>query len=126
MRLIQSFLLAFTSRNCNICCTERRSNQFSGYLQSWGARFVFAYMFFISGDTSLGIGRLYMLMAIILCGFGYAEGGVLSRKIGWQVICWALILSLPFMLFLTIFYMPASFQSVSTSSFSRSYLYVFI
>ncbi|MEB6670692.1 DMT family transporter [Acinetobacter pittii] len=82
-----------------------------------GSAVVFAYMFFVSGDTSLGIGDFYMLMAIILCGFGYAEGGVLSRKIGgWQVICWALILSLPFMLFLTVFYMPASFQSISTSA----------
>ncbi|GAA5585813.1 hypothetical protein Acal01_00947 [Acinetobacter calcoaceticus] len=94
-----------------------KPNQFFWIFAVLGSAVVFAYMFFISGDTSLGIGDFYMLMAIIFCGFGYAEGGVLSRKIGgWQVICWALILSLPFMLFLTIFYMPASFQSVSTSA----------
>ena len=40
----------------------------------------FTYMFFLSGEASFGIGDLYMLIAIILCGFGYAEGGVLSKK----------------------------------------------
>lgn len=94
-----------------------KPNQFFWIFAILGSAVVFTYMFFISGDTSLGIGDFYMLMAIIFCGFGYAEGGVLSRKIGgWQVICWALILSLPFMLLLTIFYMPASFQSVSPSA----------
>lgn len=94
-----------------------KPNQFFWIFAILGSGVVFAYMFFISGDTSLGIGDFYMLMAIIFCGFGYAEGGVLSRKIGgWQVICWALILSLPFMLFLTVFYMPASFDNVSTSA----------
>lgn len=94
-----------------------KPNQFFWIFAILGSGVVFAYMFFISGDTSLGIGDFYMLMAIIFCGFGYAEGGVLSRKIGgWQVICWALILSLPFMLFLTVFYMPASFENVSRSA----------
>ncbi|WP_457971047.1 DMT family transporter [Acinetobacter calcoaceticus] len=94
-----------------------KPNQFFWIFAVLGSVVVFAYMFFISGDTSLGIGDFYMLMAIIFCGFGYAEGGVLSRKIGgWQVICWALILSLPFMLFLTIFYMPTSFQNISASA----------
>lgn len=94
-----------------------KPNQFFWIFAVLGSAVVFAYMFFISGDTSLGIGDFYMLMAIIFCGFGYAEGGVLSRKIGgWQVICWALILSLPFMLFLTVFYMPTSFQNISASA----------
>ncbi|MBV6573845.1 DMT family transporter, partial [Acinetobacter baumannii] len=79
--------------------------------------FVFTYIFFLSGEASFGIGDLYMLIAIILCGFGYAEGGVLSKKIGgWQVICWALILALPIMLLATLFYMPVSFQDVSPSA----------
>ncbi len=59
-----------------------KPNQFFWIFAILGSAVVFAYMFFISGDTSLGIGDFYMLMAIILCGFGYAEGGVLSRKIG--------------------------------------------
>ncbi|MDY0881322.1 DMT family transporter [Dongia soli] len=40
-----------------------------------------------------------MLLAVLLCGLGYAEGAVLARRLGsWQVICWALVLSLPVML----------------------------
>jgi len=41
-------------------------------------------------------GDLLMLAAIIVCGWGYAEGATLSRRLGgWQVISWALILALP-------------------------------
>ena len=40
---------------------------------------------------------LLVLAAVALGGLGYAEGGALSRRYGgWQVICWALILSAPF------------------------------
>jgi drug/metabolite transporter (DMT)-like permease len=40
-------------------------------------------------------GDLLMLAAVIVCGLGYAEGAKLSRTIGgWQVISWALVLSL--------------------------------
>jgi drug/metabolite transporter (DMT)-like permease len=45
------------------------------------------------------VGDLLMLAAIIACGLGYAEGAKLSRRLGgWQVISWALVLSLPVML----------------------------
>ncbi|HWA08224.1 MAG TPA: DMT family transporter [Opitutaceae bacterium] len=37
-----------------------------------------------------------LLVAVLLCGFGYAEGGRLSREIGsGRVLTWALILSAP-------------------------------
>jgi drug/metabolite transporter (DMT)-like permease len=40
-----------------------------------------------------------MLAAIIVCGLGYAEGARCRAKLGgWQVISWALVLSLPVML----------------------------
>lgn len=39
-----------------------------------------------------------MLLAVLICGLGYAEGAKLSRTLGgWQVICWALVLALPVM-----------------------------
>ena len=41
-------------------------------------------------------GDLLMVAAIGFCGLGYAEGATLSRRLGgWQVISWALVLSLP-------------------------------
>lgn len=56
-----------------------------------------------------------MFAAIVVCGFGYAEGGLLSRTLGgWQVISWALVLSLPVMLPLALILMPASFAGVGT------------
>ena len=39
---------------------------------------------------------LLVLAAVLLCAFGYAEGGALSRELGgWRVISWALLLALP-------------------------------
>ncbi|MEC5324747.1 MULTISPECIES: DMT family transporter [unclassified Aurantimonas] len=59
-------------------------------------------------------GDLLMLAAIVVCGMGYAEGGKLSRKLGgWQVISWALVLSLPVMAPLAAYTMPATFSEVS-------------
>jgi len=54
---------------------------------------------------------LVMLAAIIVCGLGYAEGARLARRLGgWQVICWALVLSLPLMLPLCLWMLPGNFQ----------------
>jgi drug/metabolite transporter (DMT)-like permease len=50
----------------------------------------------ISGAGSIQIGDLWMLAAIAVGGLGYAEGGRLAKEMGgWQVICWALVLSAP-------------------------------
>ncbi|MGB2571026.1 EamA family transporter [Micromonospora citrea] len=39
---------------------------------------------------------LFLLAAVVLCGLGYAEGGALARELGGaRTICWALLLSLP-------------------------------
>ncbi|WP_420101178.1 DMT family transporter [Bosea sp. (in: a-proteobacteria)] len=58
-------------------------------------------------------GDLLMLGAILLCGLGYAEGATLSRKLGgWQVISWALLLSLPLMAGLAMWQWPASFGGI--------------
>jgi drug/metabolite transporter (DMT)-like permease len=46
---------------------------------------------------------LYLLAAVILCGLGYAEGGALARELGGaRTICWALLLSLPVTLIVTL------------------------
>ncbi|RUZ72848.1 DMT family transporter [Mesorhizobium sp. M7A.F.Ca.US.006.01.1.1] len=69
------------------------------------------------GVTASPVGDGLMLAAIIACGLGYAEGAALSRKLGgWQVICWALVLSLPIMLVLTLITMPPSFDGVGISA----------
>jgi drug/metabolite transporter (DMT)-like permease len=45
---------------------------------------------------ALGAPDLELLLAVVLCAIGYAEGGRLSRELGGaRTICWALVLSLP-------------------------------
>lgn len=64
----------------------------------------------LQGVTASPVGDLLMLGAIIVCGLGYAEGARLSRTLGgWQVISWALVLSLPVMVVLALATMPPSF-----------------
>jgi len=78
-----------------------------------GSAFVVGYA--VAGGVQASLeGDLLMLAAIVLCALGYAEGARLSRKLGgWQVISWALVLSLPTMLLVTILTMPPSFEHVS-------------
>jgi drug/metabolite transporter (DMT)-like permease len=68
-----------------------------------------------------------MLAAIVVCGLGYAEGARLSRRLGgWQVICWALVLSLPVMAGLALFHMPASFSAIEPPAWiGLAYISVF-
>lgn len=62
-------------------------------------------------------GDLLMLAAVLVCGLGYAEGARLTRKLGgWQVISWALALSLPAMATLMLADMPRSFDAVAPSA----------
>ncbi|MGI6856123.1 DMT family transporter [Mesorhizobium sp. 1B3] len=67
----------------------------------------------VQGFSASPTGDLLMLAAIIACGLGYAEGAKLSRKLGgWQVICWALVLSLPVMGALALATLPASWNGI--------------
>lgn len=76
--------------------------------------------FALTQDLSTSLtGDLLMLGAIIICGLGYAEGGKLSRKLGgWQVICWALVLSLPIMAPLAFITMPATFSHIGAPAWA--------
>jgi drug/metabolite transporter (DMT)-like permease len=60
-----------------------------------GSALVVAYALW-QGAGSLHLADLALLGAVVLGALGYAEGGRLARTMGaWQVICWALVLSLP-------------------------------
>lgn len=55
----------------------------------------------VRSDMGGGIylGDLALLGAVVLAGFGYAQGGALSKEMkGWEVMCWALVLNLPVLL----------------------------
>jgi drug/metabolite transporter (DMT)-like permease len=46
--------------------------------------------------AGIAAGDVQILAAVALSAIGYAEGGALAREMGgWQVICWAVVLSAP-------------------------------
>ncbi|MBS0032114.1 DMT family transporter [Chitinophaga sp. 22321] len=71
--------------------------------------------FAVAGGLSASspVGDTLMLLAVILCGLGYAEGAKLSKTLGgWQVICWALVLSLPLMAPLVWYLFPSELTKI--------------
>jgi len=79
------------------------------------------------GISSSPIGDILMLLSVILCGLGYAEGGKLSKTLGgWQVISWALVFSLPIALPLTYIFLPTTVAHVSIGAWtSLAYVSLF-
>ncbi|WP_327699175.1 DMT family transporter [Streptomyces sp. NBC_00459] len=56
-----------------------------------------------SVDAGLQLADVFLLLAVIFGGLGYAEGGVVARELGGaRTICWALVLSLPLGIPLTV------------------------
>ena len=65
------------------------------------------------------MGDLLMMAAVVVCGPGYAEGARLSRTLGgWQVISWALLLSLPMMVPMVWLTWPESLAKVSITAWA--------
>ncbi|KAF1018593.1 MAG: hypothetical protein GAK37_03811 [Pseudomonas sp.] len=79
------------------------------------------------GLSAAPAGDLLMLLAVLVCGLGYAEGAKLSRTLGgWQVICWALVVSMPVVAPLTLLLTPATFTGISLSAWlSLGYVALF-
>lgn len=79
------------------------------------------------GISASPVGDVLMLLAVILCGMGYAEGAKLSKTLGgWQVISWALVLALPLMIPLFFIYFPENIETVSFQGwFGMAYISLF-
>ncbi|MCG5239864.1 DMT family transporter [Azospirillum doebereinerae] len=77
------------------------------------------------GGTLAGDGL--MVLAVLLCGLGYAEGAALSRRLGgWQVISWALVLALPAMAALALATRPSAWDGVAAPAWiGLAYVSVF-
>jgi drug/metabolite transporter (DMT)-like permease len=66
----------------------------------------------VGGGFELADG--FLLVGVVLCGLGYAEGGALARELGGaRTVCWALVVSLP----VTV---PVTTFVAVTSGFSRA------
>lgn len=79
------------------------------------------------GAGASWVGDLLMVAAILLCGLGYAEGAMLTRKLGgWQVISWALVVALPLTAGVAVWAAPASWPQVSVGAWlSLGYISLF-
>ncbi len=78
-----------------------------------GSMLVAGFAVSLNGAGNL-TGDLLMVAAVLVCGLGYAEGAALSRRLGgWQVISWALVISLPVMLPMALFSMPATWSGIA-------------
>ncbi|MHA7610394.1 DMT family transporter [Elizabethkingia meningoseptica] len=74
---------------------------------------------FSQGISAAPIGDMLMILAVILCALGYAEGAKLSKSLGgWQVISWALVISLPVMIPLTILFIPEDPKTISVTAWT--------
>ncbi|MER1939449.1 DMT family transporter [Castellaniella sp. FW104-16D08] len=83
-----------------------------------GALAVMGFAFSQDGSGSL-LADACMVGAIVSCGYGYAEGGRLSRRLGgWQVICWVLVLSLPISIPMAWIWAPVQWASVPWSAWA--------
>jgi drug/metabolite transporter (DMT)-like permease len=80
----------------------------------------------VTGGGSIRWADLALLGAVGAAALGYAEGAVLARQFGsWQVICFALILSVPVLLPIVWQHLPANFAAVPTNAI-LAFLYVSI
>ena len=79
---------------------------------------LFVVGFALKQNVSVSLtGDLLMLAAVVVCGLGYAEGASLTRTLGgWQVISWALIISLPLVLVATFITRPTALSTLSASA----------
>ena len=119
-------LLPFSTAIFGVLRGGERPKPLFWLFSSLGSLTVAAFALTQSAETSLQ-GDLSMVAAIVVCGLGYAEGAVLSRRLGgWQVISWALVLSLPFMIVLALATLPDTWTGISISAWaSLGYVSVF-
>ena len=80
------------------------------------------------GITNIGFGDFALLVCVVIGGMGYAQGGILGKAMsGWKVICWALVISLPLVIPLTILnFDVAHLIQVANDSFVSILLFAFL
>lgn len=77
---------------------ERPSRLF--WLASSGGSMVVVLFTLSAGGGRFHVADVALFIALGLAALGYAEGGYLAREMGgWRVICWALVLAAPVLLF---------------------------
>lgn len=71
-----------------------------------------------SGGGEFHPADIALLAGVVAAGFGYAEGARLSRELGaWQTISWALVLSVPVLIFPVLQSFPPNASAVGWMSY---------
>lgn len=78
----------------------------------------------LKGAGQLQIADILLLLSVVVAAIGYSEGAYLTRRIGgWQVICWTMTISLPFLILpLVIIAVPMSFEVPASAWLGFLYL----
>lgn len=119
-------LLPLATALCGVLRGGERPAPLFWVFSSVGNLAVAGFAIFRGGPPTL-TGDTLMVAAIAVCGLGYAEGALLTRRMGgWQSICWALLLAFPIMLVLAIGTAPGSLQGIGVSAWAGlAYVSVF-
>lgn len=79
-----------------------------------GSALVMGFALYRSGGYTLTAGDLFLLAAVVCGGVGYTYSGKLARLMpGWEVISWAVVISLPISLACAIVTWPADAAAIS-------------
>jgi drug/metabolite transporter (DMT)-like permease len=87
----------------------------------WGASFAGALVVIafaaVQGGGALQFADTLLLLAVVVAGWGYAEGARVAGTLGtWQVISWAVVLSLPVLAVPMVLLAPGRLADVSPAS----------
>ncbi len=79
----------------------------------------------VQGAGRVELADVYLLVAVVLCALGYAEGGALSREIGGvRVICLGLVMGLPFTVAISWIWLDAASLAHATPAAWAGFAYV--
>ena len=119
-------LLPLTTALCGVLRGGERPAPLFWTFSGAGAVVVVGFAAGHGGPPTLA-GDALMLAAIAVCGLGYAEGAVLTRRLGgWQSICWALLLALPVMAVAAVLTAPDTLAGIGPGAWAGlAYVSVF-
>lgn len=119
-------LLPLTTALCGVLRGGERPAPLFWAFSGTGAVVVVGFAAGHGGPPTLA-GDALMLAAIAVCGLGYAEGTVLTRRLGgWQSICWALLLALPVMAVAAVLTAPDTLAGIGPGAWAGlAYVSVF-
>jgi drug/metabolite transporter (DMT)-like permease len=111
-------LLPMATAIAAVFLAGERPSPFFWTMSALGALLVVIFSLRDGGATPVA-GDLYLFAAVAICGTGYALSGSLARRMpGWEVISWAVVVSLPLLLVATIALWPEAPASTPWESWA--------